>query len=58
VRVGDAPAVVAALAARGIRVRDRSHDAGYEDCIRITAGLVAETERMLPVFEEVVCAAR
>jgi histidinol-phosphate aminotransferase len=59
VRVGDSvPAVVAALAARGIRVRDRSREPGCEGCIRITAGLVADTERLIPAFEEVVCAAR
>jgi histidinol-phosphate aminotransferase len=59
VRVGaQAPAIVAALAARGIRIRDRSQEAGCEGCIRITAGLVADTERLVPVFEEVLCAAR
>jgi histidinol-phosphate aminotransferase len=58
VRVGDAPAIVAALAARGIRVRDRSRETGCEGCIRITAGLVAETERLIPILEEVICAAR
>ena len=59
VRVGAAaPAIVAALAARGIRVRDRSRDTGCEDCIRITAGLVADTDRFIPAFEEVICAAR
>jgi histidinol-phosphate aminotransferase len=59
VRVGDhATAVVAALAARGIRVRDRSREPGCEGCIRITAGLVADTTRLIPEFEEAVCAAR
>ena len=58
VRVGDAPAVVAALAGRGIRVRDRSPEPGCEGCIRVTAGLVADTERLIPAFEEVICAAR
>lgn len=59
VRVGSAaPSIVAALAARGIRVRDRSQEAGCEGCIRITAGLVEETARLIPVLEEVVCAAR
>ncbi|HEY2434102.1 MAG TPA: histidinol-phosphate transaminase [Vicinamibacterales bacterium] len=53
-----APAVVAALAARGIRVRDRSQEAGCEGCIRITAGLVEDTRRLIPAFEEVVCAGR
>jgi histidinol-phosphate aminotransferase len=59
VRVGpEASAVVAALAARGIRVRDRSHEAGCEGCIRITAGVVEETARLIPALEEAICAAR
>jgi histidinol-phosphate aminotransferase len=59
VRVGPtAPAMVAALAARGIRVRDRSTETGCEGCLRITAGIVEDTERLIPAFEEVVCAAR
>ncbi len=59
VRVGAAAAaIVTALAARGIRVRDRSGEPGCEGCIRVTAGLVDETTRLIPVFEEVVCAAR
>jgi histidinol-phosphate aminotransferase len=59
VRVGPrASAVVAALAQRGIRVRDRSNEPGCGGCIRITAGLVADTERLIPAFEEVVCGGR
>jgi histidinol-phosphate aminotransferase len=59
VRVGpNAPAIVAALAERGIRVRDRSYEPGCEGCIRVTAGLVADTDRVVPAIEEVVCAAR
>ena len=59
VRVGaHAPDLVAALAARGIKVRDRSAEAGCEGCIRVTAGLVADTDRLIPAFEEAVCAAR
>jgi histidinol-phosphate aminotransferase len=59
VRVGPGAAgIVAALGSRGIRVRDRSTEPGCEGCIRITAGLVEETARLVPVFEEVVCAAR
>lgn len=59
VRVGSgAAAVVAALAARGIRVRDRSREPGCEGCIRITAGIVDETARLIPALEEAVCAAR
>jgi histidinol-phosphate aminotransferase len=59
VRVGAAvDGIVRALAARGIRVRDRSREPGCEGCIRITAGLVAETERLIPALEEALCAAR
>jgi histidinol-phosphate aminotransferase len=59
VRVGpQAPALVAALEARGIRVRDRSHEAGCEGCIRVTAGRISDTERLIPLFEEALCAAR
>ena len=59
VRVGaSAMEVVAALAAKGIRVRDRSTEPGCEGCIRVTAGLVDDTERVIPAFEEAVCAAR
>jgi len=59
VRVGaQAPAIVAMLSAKGIRVRDRSSEPGCEGCIRITAGLVEETDRLIPAFEEAVCAVR
>jgi histidinol-phosphate aminotransferase len=53
VRVGtQAAALVAALAARRIYVRDRSTIAGCEGCIRITAGLVAHTEACVTAMEE------
>jgi len=59
VRVGPrASDVVSAMAARGILVRDRSRERGCEQCIRITAGLVADTERAIEALEEVLCAAR
>jgi histidinol-phosphate aminotransferase len=59
VRVGeDVREVVAALAARGILVRDRSHEAGCEQCIRITAGLVEDTRRVIAALQEVLCGAR
>ena len=54
-RAGD---IVRALGERGVRVRDRSGEAGCEGCIRITAGLVDDTERAIAAFEEVLCAAR
>jgi histidinol-phosphate aminotransferase len=53
VRVGSqAAAVVAALAARGVIIRDRSADRGCEGCVRITAGLIADTERCLALLED------
>ena len=59
VRVGDRVRdIVAALAARGVLVRDRSHERGCEQCIRITAGLVEDTRRAIAALEEVLCAAR
>jgi histidinol-phosphate aminotransferase len=58
VRVGNASAVVNELAARGVRVRDRSAEAGCEQCIRITAGIVEDTRRAIMALEEVLCAAR
>jgi histidinol-phosphate aminotransferase len=50
--------VVAAMAARGVFVRDRSGEPGCAGCVRLTAGVVAHTERALAVLEEVVCAER
>lgn len=59
VRVGPrAREIVSALAARGVLVRDRSTEAGCEECIRITAGLVADTTRAIVALEEVLCAAQ
>jgi histidinol-phosphate aminotransferase len=55
---GDAPEIVAALAARNVLVRDRSSEAGCEQCIRITAGLVEDTRRAIAALEEVLCGAR
>jgi histidinol-phosphate aminotransferase len=58
VRVGARAAeVVSALAARGIKVRNRSHEAGCDGCIRITAGVVDDTRRAIAALEEVLCAA-
>lgn len=56
VRVGpDVSRIIAALAARGIRVRDRSREPGCEGCIRITAGIVEDTRRAIAALEEAVC---
>ena len=59
VRVGgDVPAVVRAMADRGIFVRDRSTQPGCDGCIRIGAGVVEHTRRALAALEEVLCAAQ
>lgn len=50
-----AAGLVDALAARRIFVRDRSHDPGCEGCIRITTGIVAETQQLVRALEEVWC---
>jgi len=59
IRVGPAIArIVASLAEKGIRVRDRSAEPGCEFCVRITAGLIEDTERLVKALEEAVCDAR
>jgi len=59
VRVGAAISrILAELAAKGLRVRDRSHEPGCEGCIRITAGVVEDTKRLIAALEEAVCGAR
>lgn len=50
--------VLSGLAARGITVRDRSHDPGCEGCIRITAGVASHTRLCVAALEEVLCGAR
>jgi histidinol-phosphate aminotransferase len=42
---------------RGIYLRDRSDAPGCAGCIRITAGVVAHTRRVITAIEEVLCAA-
>lgn len=52
VRVGDrAPALAASLAAEGIYIRDRSTQPGCDGCVRITAGIVEDTQRCLAALE-------
>ena len=58
VRVPDVPALVRDLAARGVRVRDRSAEVGCERCIRVTAGIVDDTRRLIAALEEALCAGR
>jgi len=53
VRVGpDAPTVVAALADRGILIRDRSTQPGCGGCVRISAGTPDATTRCLTALED------
>lgn len=47
-----ASAVTAALAERGIFIRDRSTQPGCEGCVRITAGLTEHTARCLSALGE------
>jgi histidinol-phosphate aminotransferase len=54
VRVGDeAPRIVAALASRGVHVRDRSADPATPGCIRMTAGKVAHTEAAIAALDQI-----
>lgn len=56
VRVGDrASALVQALAARGVFIRDRTTQPGCAGCVRITTGVVEHTERCVAAMEEVLC---
>jgi histidinol-phosphate aminotransferase len=55
---GDTALLVREAAARGVYLRDRSGEPGCEGCVRITAGIVEDTQRGLGVLEEVLCAAR
>jgi histidinol-phosphate aminotransferase len=50
--------LLAAAAARGIYLRDRSNEPGCAGCIRITTGIVEHTNRCVAVMDEVLCAAR
>jgi histidinol-phosphate aminotransferase len=55
-RVGERCAsTIAALAGRGIYVRDRSSDVGCEGCVRITAGVTEHTRAAIAAIEEVLC---
>jgi histidinol-phosphate aminotransferase len=59
IRVGErAGALVDALGARGIHVRDRSRQPGCEGCIRVTAGVVAHTRACIDAMEAFQCEAR
>ena len=54
VHFGDrAKEIVAALARKGILVRDRSSDFGGEGYVRITLGTLAQTRRLLRELKEI-----
>ena len=50
--------VIAAVAGRGINIRDRSADPGCAGCARITAGVLDHTRQLIAALEEVLCAGR
>jgi histidinol-phosphate aminotransferase len=50
---GRAKEIVAALARKGILVRDRSSDFGGEGYVRITLGTLAQTRRLLRALKEI-----
>ena len=53
IRIGDAaPAIVAALAERGIHIRDKSAAPGCAGCVRITAGVVEHTRACIAALDE------
>jgi histidinol-phosphate aminotransferase len=53
-----APRLLEAFAARGIAVRDRTAALPGGGCIRVTAGRVADTQRVADTIEETLCGAR
>lgn len=58
-RVGSqSAALTAALKARGIFIRDKTGDPGCDGCIRVTTGVVADTERCLSAMEDFLCGVR
>jgi histidinol-phosphate aminotransferase len=50
---GDAAKTIRKLAARGVHVRDKSHDRACAGCIRVTAGVVSDTRAFIAALEEV-----
>ena len=59
IRVGDRSRdVVAAMARRGVFVRDRSGEPGCAGCLRMSAGVVEHTRRGLAALEEALCDVR
>jgi histidinol-phosphate aminotransferase len=50
---GDSNRIAQDLAARGVHVRDRSHDPGCAGCLRITAGVVEHTQTFITALGDV-----
>jgi histidinol-phosphate aminotransferase len=50
--------LIAAAAANGIYIRNRSSEPGCGGAIRVATGIVEHTRRFIAVMEEVLCAAR
>jgi histidinol-phosphate aminotransferase len=50
-------ALLKAAAAHGIYLRDRSTEAGCQGCLRVGAGVVAHTQRVVTLMEEALCGA-
>ena len=56
IRVGERSRdVVAAMARRGVFVRDRSKEPGCDGCLRMSAGVIEHTRRGLAALEEALC---
>lgn len=51
------PDLIARMAARGIMIRDRSHVAGCEGCVRVGTGVVEHTQAFIDALREELCAA-
>jgi histidinol-phosphate aminotransferase len=52
-RVGETAPFVAAMAARGIHVRDRSKDPTTPGCVRITTGMIGHTDAAITALDAV-----
>jgi histidinol-phosphate/aromatic aminotransferase/cobyric acid decarboxylase-like protein len=46
------------IGSRGIYVPDRSDDPGCAGCLRVGAGIVEHTRRLIAAMEDVLCARR
>jgi histidinol-phosphate aminotransferase len=51
-RFKNPPAILQKMKSQGVVLRDRSHEAGLEHCIRITVGTPAENNQVLRLIQE------